>query len=321
MKAARFEGNGQVSIVDAAMPLAAPGEALMRVLACSLCGSDLRPWRNGWPVTPGHEVVGIVDQPGHEMNGRRCLAYIPVWCGHCPDCQGGNQHLCRRANELIGWQRAGGYAQYVSVPEQCLLPVPDDIPDHLAPLLLDTIGTAGHGIRLSRKIVTSGRALVLGAGPIGLGGLLVLQHFGYDSIDVFDPNPFRRGVAASLGAAALEAVDPSIAYDLVLECSGKDAGRQTALESVRAHGAVVQLGESDAWHVQETKAIRRKDFYYIRSFYFPIGEYKENIEILRARQTQFDSLVDAQVPLEGLSKLFAQFAAGERIKPQLHIHD
>lgn len=321
MKAARFEGNGQVSIVDAAMPLAAPGEALMRVLACSLCGSDLRPWRNGWPVTPGHEVVGIVDQPGHEMHGRRCLAYIPVWCGHCPDCQGGNQHLCRHANELIGWQRAGGYAQYVSVPGQCLLPVPDDIPDHLAPLLLDTIGTAGHGIRLSRKIVTSGRVLVLGAGPIGLGGLLVLQHFGYDSIDVFDPNPFRRGVAASLGAAALEAVDPSIAYDLVLECSGKDAGRQTALESVRAHGAVVQLGESDAWHVQETKAIRRKDFYYIRSFYFPIAEYKENIEILRARLTQFDRLVDAQVPLEGLSKLFAQFAAGERIKPQLHIHD
>jgi L-iditol 2-dehydrogenase len=207
------------------------------------------------------------------------------------------------------------------VPDQCLLPVPDDIPDHLAPLLLDTIGTAGHGVRLSQKIVSSGKVLVMGAGPIGLGGLLVLQHFGFERIEIFDPNPFRRRFAASLGAVALESLDPAAAYDLVLECSGKDAGRQTALEAVRANGAVVQLGESDTWQVNETKAIRRKDFYYIRSFYFPISEYAENIKILRQARSQFEKLVDAQVPLDGLSDLFVQFAAGDRIKPQLHIHE
>ena len=321
MKAARFEGEGRISVVEAPRPVPAAGEALLRVVACSLCGSDLRPWRSGWPLTPGHEVFGIVDQPGHAMHGRRCLAYIPVWCGQCPECRNGHEHICRNAKELIGWQRAGGYAQYLAVPQQCLLPVPDDIPDHLAPLLLDTIGTAGHGVRLSRRIVDSGRVLVLGAGPIGLGGLLVLQHFGYQRVEVFDPNPMRREMAASLGGVALEAVDTAVGYDLVLECSGKDAGRQTALEAVRANGAVVQLGESDAWHVQETKAIRRKDFYYIRSFYFPISEYADNIEILRKGRARFERLVDAQVPLDGLHTLFAQFAAGERIKPQLHLHD
>ena len=321
MKAAKFDGEGRITVVDAAMPVAGAGEALLRVVACSLCGSDLRPWRQGWPLTPGHEIVGVVQQPGHARHGQRCLAYIPVWCGHCPECLDGHNHICRNARELIGWQRPGGYAEYVAVPDQCLLPVPDDIPDHLAPLLLDTIGTAGHGVRLSRRIVDSGRALVLGAGPIGLGGLLVLQHFGFEQVDVFDPNPFRRGVAASLGAVPLDAVASDAAYDLVLECSGKDAGRQSALESVRANGAVVQLGESDAWHVQETKAIRRKDFYYIRSFYFPISEYAENIEILRKGRARFERLVDAQVPLTGLSDLFAQFAAGDRIKPQLHIHE
>jgi threonine dehydrogenase-like Zn-dependent dehydrogenase len=106
----------------------------------------------------------------------------------------------------------------------------------------------------------------------------------------------------------------------VLECSGKDAARQTALEVVRAHGAVVQLGESDSWNVQETKPIRRKDFYYIRSFYFPISEYVENIEILRQFKAQFERLVDEQVSLEGLEPLFMRFAAGERIKPQLQLH-
>lgn len=321
MKAARFDGEGQISIAEVPTPVAPAGEVLLRVKACSLCGSDLRPWRKGWPVTPGHEIFGIVQHPGHALHGKRCLVYIPVWCGQCPECLAGQHHICRNANELIGWQRPGGYAQYVSVPDQCLLPVPDDIPDHLAPLLLDTIGTAGHGVRLSRKIVNSGKALVMGAGPIGLGGLLVLQHFGFERVEVFDPNRFRREFAALLGAVALESVDLTAAYDLVLECSGKDAGRQTALEAVRAHGAVVQLGESDTWQVHETKAIRRKDFYYIRSFYFPISEYAENIEILRKKRPQFEQLVDAQVPLEGLSDLFVRFAAGDRIKPQLHIHD
>ena len=202
MKAAKFEGEGRISVVEAAMPQVAAGEALLRVVACSLCGSDLRPWRQGWPVTPGHEVFGVVQQPGHALDGKRCLAYIPVWCGQCPECVAGQNHICRNARELIGWQRPGGYAQYLAVPQQCLLPVPDDIPDHLAPLLLDTIGTAGHGVRLARRIVDQGRVLVLGAGPIGLGGLLVLQHFGFERVDVFDPNPFRRGIAASLGSVS-----------------------------------------------------------------------------------------------------------------------
>jgi L-iditol 2-dehydrogenase len=87
---------------------------------------------------------------------------------------------------------------------------------------------------------------------------------------------------------------------------------------VAARGAVIQLGEADAWHISETKAIRRKDFYYVRSFYFPISEYAMNIELLRADRPRYERLVDAQVPLDGLQELFGQFARGERLKPQLN---
>ena len=317
MRSARFHGEGRISIEEGAWPSAPPGEALLRVSACSLCGSDLRPLRSGWPVTPGHEIAGRVDQPGHRLHGTRCLVYIPVWCGHCEACNEGQTQLCENATDLVGWQRAGGYAEALSVPEQCLLPIPDDIPDHLAPLLLDTIGTAAHGVRLSRALVPAGRALILGAGPIGLGALLVLRHFGYDPIEVYDPNAFRRGFAGELGGIALESLEVRGRYPLVLECSGKDAARQAALELVAARGAVIQLGEADAWNVTETKAIRRKDFYYVRSFYFPVSEYAENIGLLRADRARYERLVDARVPLEGLQDLFAQFARGERLKPQL----
>ena len=317
MRHAQFIGEGRIRIGETAWPVAGAGEVVLRVSACSLCGSDLRPLRNGWPVTPGHEIAGIVDQPGHALDRRRCLVYIPVWCGHCATCAAGHTQLCENATDLVGWQRAGGYAEALAVPEQCLLAIPDDVPTHLAPLLLDTIGTAAHGVRLSQPLVPAGRALILGAGPIGLGALLVLQHFGYGPIDVFDPNVFRRGVAGELGGIALASLDGLARYSLVLECSGKDAARQSALELVAACGAVIQLGEADAWRVNETKAIRRKDFYYVRSFYFPIAEYAMNIELLRAGRARYERLIDARVPLDSLEELFGQFARGERLKPQL----
>ena len=282
-----------------------------------MCGSDLRPLSNGWPLTPGHEIVGRVDQPGHTQHGRRCLVYIPVWCGHCAPCAEGHTHLCDNANELIGWQRPGGYAEALAVPEQCLLPVPDDVPTHLAPLLLDTIGTAAHGVRLVRELVRAGPALILGAGPIGLGALIVLQQFGFGPVEVCDPNAFRRGVAGELGGVPLMQVDPRARYPLVLECSGKDAARQAALEAVAARGVVVQLGEAETWQVQETRAIRRKDFFYARSFYFPRGEFEANVQLLRGARARYERLVDARVPLEGLQDLFAEFARGQRLKPQL----
>lgn len=319
MRHAVFRGAGRIEIGEAPQPLAPAGEVLLRVLACSLCGSDLRPLRNGWPVTPGHEIVGRVDQPGHAHHGKRCLVYIPVWCGRCVLCKEGQTHLCENATDLMGWQRAGGYAEALTVPEQCLLPVPDDVPTHLAPLLLDTLGTAAHGVRLAQGLVKSGAALILGAGPIGLGALIVLQQFGFGPVAVFDPNEYRRGVAGELGGVALAEVDPKARYPLVLECSGKDAARQAALEAVAARGVVIQLGEADAWHVQETKAIRRKDFFYARSFYFPIGEFEANVALLRATRSSCERLVDARVPLEGLQELFAQFARGERLKPQLSL--
>ncbi len=319
MKHAIFRGEGRIEIAEAPLPCAPAGEVLLRVLACSLCGSDLRPLRNGWPVTPGHEIVGRVDQPGHARHGQRCLVYIPVWCGHCALCRGGHTHLCENATDLMGWQRAGGYAEAVTVPEQCLLPVPDDVPTHLAPLLLDTLGTAAHGVRLAQGLVRPGPALVLGAGPIGLGALIVLQQMGFDPVEVFDPNGFRRGVAGELGGVPLAAVDPKARYPLVLECSGKDAARQAALEAVAARGVVIQLGEADAWQVLETKAIRRKDFFYARSFYFPVGEYEANVALLRAARPQCERLVDARVPLAGLEVLFGEFARGERLKPQLSL--
>lgn len=317
IEAARFLGDGRIAVESIATPVPAPGEVLLRVSACALCGSDLRPLRQGWPVTPGHEILGVVEAAGHALHGRRALVYIPTFCGGCAQCSAGDTHLCPTA-ELVGWQRAGGYAEALAVPEQCLIPVPDDIPDRLAPLLLDTIGTAAHGVRQAMRLVPPAPALVIGAGPIGLGALLVLRGLGFAPLAVVEPAEYRAGFAASLGAERLDAAAAAARrFALVVEAAGKDPARQLALEAVAPHGVVVQLGESDRWSIAETRAIRRKDFFLVRSFYFPIGDVAANLVLLRDAVPDYTRLVDATAPLGGLEALFAAFARGERLKPLL----
>ncbi len=316
MKAARFEGGERIVVADCAEPSAGPGEVVLDVRACSLCGSELRVWRSGWPTTPGHEIVGVVATPGHPLAGRRCLVYIPAFCGACGRCAAGDTHLCERA-ELVGWQRPGGYAERIAVPQQCLLPVPDDVPSALATLLLDTIGTAAHGVRLAQRLSPAGPVLVVGGGPIGLGAVLVAQGLGLPEVWLAEPRAERMRIGCSLGAHAAEPGERAPRFALVLEASGSHAGRQRALEQVAPGGVVVFLGESDTWQIEENRAVRRKDFFIARSFYFPLREYEQNLQLLRGDRERFARLVDAAVPLQQLPELFAQFARGERIKPQV----
>ena len=314
---ARFAGDGRIELASSELPPPAEGEVRVRVAACCICGSDLRVWKSGWPVTPGHEIAGIVETKGHALFGKRVLVYIPVHCGACPECDAGATNVCRNSTDLMGWQRPGGFAEALNVPARSLLVIPDDIPLDLAPLLLDTIGTAAHGIRLAKRVVAGGPALVLGAGPVGLGTIIALQRLGFGPVDVVEPAEPRRRMAEEFGARVVDPGALADRYPLVIEASGKDAARQLALDRVAPLGAVVQLGEAPQWSVEETKAIRRKDFFYIRSFYFPVSEYEENLALFRADRDRYARLVDRRAGLSGLGELFTGFARGDRMKPAL----
>ncbi len=319
MRAIHFPGQQRIDVVDRPWPTVAEGEVLLRVQRTALCGSDGKLWRNGAAQVPGHEIFGIVDQPGHASHGQRCAVYIPVHCGDCGCCRAGLTHTCEREAGLVGWNRDGGYAEALAVPEQCLLPIPDDIDDDLAPLLLDTIGTAAHALRLVQpllKDLASMRVLITGAGPVGLGGLIALLDMGAKHVSVSDPRANRCAHASSLGAHIHPVGDRTSRFDLVLESSGNLAARDQALEVVAAQGVVLWVGESDLpWPVVETKAVRRKDFFLVRSFYFPKGDHAANLALLRRQRARYASLVDEVFDLAAMPAEFPRFMTGERIKP------
>jgi threonine dehydrogenase-like Zn-dependent dehydrogenase len=321
MQAAVFHGNEWITIDRVRMPDVGKNEVLLRVSRTALCGSDFKLWHKGAEFTAGHEIFGVVEQPGHPMHGKRCAVYIPLHCGHCAACQRGDTQMCLEISSLIGWNRPGGYAEYVPVPENCLLPVPDDIEDSLAPLLLDTIGTSGHAVRFSSRIVPpdeSGPVLVTGAGPVGLGVVLALKSFGYDDIRVSDPNAARLAIARSFGAKPHPVDDASQRFALIVECSGAHAARNLGIEVVLPRGALVLVGENAApWVIEEGKVFRRKDFYMIRTFYFPICDFIPSIDLLRRYKDEYRVLVDGEFGLSTLPENFARFAKGETIKPVL----
>jgi propanol-preferring alcohol dehydrogenase len=321
MRTAVFHGDKLITIGEAERPVAAPGEVLLRVKRTALCGSDTKLWLKGAQHTPGHEIFGTVEQRGHALDGRRCLVYIPVHCGRCESCLAGDTQMCLNESVLVGWNRPGGYAEYLTVPEQCLLPVPDDIDDTLAPLLLDTIGTAAHGVRFVQHLVppdTTGPVLVTGAGPVGLGAIVALQNLGYRDVLVSDPKEERLQLAESFGARRHPVGDASRRFKLIVECSGAHAARSLGMEIVLPRGVLILVGENDnPWPVQETKAIRRKDFYMVRTFYFPKSDYPLNVELLRKEKDRYRRLVDAQFGLDALPEMFGRFVAGELVKPLL----
>ena len=321
MRASVFHGDRKITVDTRDIPEVGLGEVLVKVLRTALCGSDFKLWYKGAEFTAGHEIFGIVDQPGHPRHGERNVVYIPLHCDHCEACRAGDTQMCLEVSSLIGWNRPGGYAEYVPVPKNCLLPVPDDIEDDLAPLLLDTIGTSAHAVRFAMPLVPpeeNAPILVMGAGPVGLGVVLALQSLGYKDIHVADPNEERLSIALSFGAKAHPVGSREKRFKLIFECSGAHAARNLGIELVLPRGALMLVGENAApWTIEEGKIFRRKDFYMIRTFYFPIRDFAPNVELLRSNKERYRRFVDASFGLDALPDYFARFAEGKLIKPVL----
>ncbi|MEZ5741266.1 MAG: alcohol dehydrogenase catalytic domain-containing protein [Burkholderiaceae bacterium] len=324
---ANFPGDRQVTLSRSILPPSVAGEVRLRVRRTALCGSDNRLWRHGAVQVPGHEIFGVVEQPGHPFDGQRACVYIPVFCGRCGSCSLGLTQSCETQSSLIGWNRDGGFSEYVQVPEQCLLPVPDSIEDGLAPLLLDTIGTSAHAVRSVQRLLSAlpggislhdRPVLVAGAGPVGIGVLVALQDIGVPAIDVFDPTPARMAFARALGAS--DRGSPTGRYGCIFECSGAHAARDAAIDAVLAGGVIVLIGENASpWTIQEGLVFRRKDFLMLRSFYFPVREHDENVALLARRREAYRRIVDLEVTLDELPQAYPRFANGETLKPLLAI--
>ncbi|HEY2694823.1 MAG TPA: alcohol dehydrogenase catalytic domain-containing protein [Pseudonocardiaceae bacterium] len=239
-------------------PQPGPGEALIRVRAAGLCGTDLKVAGGvmrpdlALPVVIGHEVAGeVVSTPdGSLPPGTRvaCYPYLP--CGDCASCARGDTNTCADI-QLVGLDRQGGLAEYLAVPATSLIPFAEHIDFAAAAVSMDAVATTWHALYGRGRIAAEDRVVVIGAGGLGLNGVQIAVGAGA-RVAVVDRNPLRREIVLDYGAdraVAFEDTDSlrdwsAQGADLVLEATGSRAGFDTAVSLLAGGGRVVCCGHS-----------------------------------------------------------------------------
>ncbi|HET6866995.1 MAG TPA: alcohol dehydrogenase catalytic domain-containing protein, partial [Solirubrobacteraceae bacterium] len=255
MRAVKVDEDRRLVAVECPAPEPGPGQALVEVAYCGICGSDLhfRDVPELFPAgtVPGHEfsgrIVSVGDGVGGWSAGDRVCVLPFGQCGECATCRAGNEQVCPHAvsdGVGLGSGRPGAYAGQVVVDERMLFSLPDSVDDR-AGTLVEPLAVAIRAVDLA-KVDSEDPVLVLGAGPIGLLTGLVLRHRGIRRTTVCSRNPARAQRAAALGLStiSIEEVPTGESPACVFECAGTPAAAQLAVQVLRPLGRLLLVGLS-----------------------------------------------------------------------------
>lgn len=258
MRAAVYEAPGRIHVEERGVPLPGRDEVLIAVEHCGICGTDLHLFLDGLgrPGTiGGHEYAGTIAAVGSEIldwaPGDRVVAGPRASCGTCAPCRDNRPVLCDVRPDVTGDGFQGGFAEYVRVHDSQLRRIPEGL-DLRTAALAEPLAVALHAITLSR-VRAGQRALVSGAGPLGLLVVAALRDAGVAEVVVSEPREARRARAVAVGATgtcepgALAA--PLLPFDIAaepfhvaIECSGHRSAMESALGQLARGGTLVLVG-------------------------------------------------------------------------------
>jgi threonine dehydrogenase-like Zn-dependent dehydrogenase len=272
MRATMIHGPGDIRLEDVPDPVVRrPTDALVRVVASCVCGSDLWPYRGTFPTERprriGHEFVGVVEEVGGDVTtiqvGDFVIAPFVASDGTCVHCRNGITTSCDNG---AGWGSPdadgnlvdGGQGEYVRVPlaDGTLVATPEAPDEAMLPDLLtlsDVMGT-GHHAAVSARVGPGSTVVVVGDGAVGLCAVLASRRLGAERIVAMSRHADRQALARELGAtdviaergaegaAMIKELTDGAGADAVLECVGTKESMQQALDSLRPGGFVGYVG-------------------------------------------------------------------------------
>ncbi|WP_030166061.1 MULTISPECIES: 2,3-butanediol dehydrogenase [Actinomycetes] len=262
MRAAVYYGNHKVEIEEVAEPSPRAGQVKVKVSRNGICGTDLHEFYDGpifipasdphpltgqaMPVIMGHEFSGVVTEVGAgitDVAEGDNVAIEPVYrCGECRPCRAGHYNLCTVVG-FHGLMADGGMAEYTVVPRNQIHKLPDTIALEMG-ALVEPMSVAYHAAVLG-EVGDQDRALIYGAGPIGIGLWFALRGMGLTEIDVVEPSATRRRAIEALGARTLDptSVDvPELIADRT-DGAGVDAAFDAAGVAPAVESALNSVGE------------------------------------------------------------------------------
>ena len=326
MTVPKFKGDGIISFHEKEVPVPRPGQLLLQVGANALCGSERGQFYQGSAVTPGHEGAGIVVAAGPETStpvGTSGVVFLMDFCGQCRSCLLGFSNQCLRKRGDYGFNKDGGFGAYQLVNENVFFAVDVDMTATEATLLLDIMGTNGHGVRrarLLRQDIES--ALVSGAGPIGLGMLAMLKVIlGFDlPVVITDVIAYRLELAQQMGGTPVNVAETSLQdgmrkygmdnVDAAFDTSGKGSARRAALEVLGKRGVLICIGHGEGLNLTISPDLISPERAVIGSEYFCYNELPKNLEYLRENKDYLMQIITHRMPVTDIQGAFELFFAG-----------
>lgn len=239
-------------------PAPAEGEALIKINAVGICGTDIHAWSGkqpffSYPRVLGHEICGEVSELGKNVSnfkvGQRVAVMPYLSCGKCGACQSGRTNCCENIS-VIGVHQDGGFSEYLNVPATNLLAV--DGVDPISAALIEPFAISAHAVR--RAALQAGEhVLVVGAGPIGLGVAAIAKADGAKVV-VADTSPERRShVENQLSVVTLDPSSSGFEQDLrqqfsgmlaakVIDATGNQHAMNNTVNLIRHGGTIVFVG-------------------------------------------------------------------------------
>ncbi|NLV74082.1 MAG: zinc-binding dehydrogenase [Chloroflexi bacterium] len=320
MKSLQMLGDRQVALIDVPIPQPGPQEVVVRTAVSVICGSEMHTYRHdGSPKgNPGHESAGWVAQLGEGVEGlqvgQRVGVHALSGCGTCADCRAGRFTWCAQ-HAVYG----SSHAEYALTKAHSCIPLPDDVSWEVGVLLAgDGIGVPYHtSRRLQAPEIRS--VAIFGAGPIGLGNVMMQSYLGRQVI-VVEPSADRCALARELGAA--EAIDSSdgdapahlreltdgAGPDVCIEAAGKPITFKQALQAVRTGGVVAVNGEQGPLSLSPSEDLIRRDITVFGSWFCFTSEFSEMLALYR-QGFPADRLITHRYPIAQAAEAYAAFDA------------
>jgi threonine dehydrogenase-like Zn-dependent dehydrogenase len=298
--------SGQVSVRETAVPARQPGFALIRMLVAGICNTDLELQRGyyNFSGTPGHEFAGeVVEADNSSLIGKRVVGEINLACGRCEFCSIGLGRHCPNRTVLGIVKHPGAFAEYLTLPENNLHAIPDEIPSEQA-VFIEPLAAACE--ILDQVHIPRGEAVaVLGDGKLGLLIAQVLHARGA-RVTLYGRHEHKLKLVRKIGIETPIAEERSrAAFPFVVDSTGSTAGLAEALAMVRPRGTVVMKSTVHDSVAMNTAPIIVNEITLVGS---RCGRFEPAIEMLRRRKVDVTGMLSAEHSLEEAPAAFREAA-------------
>ena len=294
MHALVYTGTQELVYREEKNPKATTGESIVKVSASGICGSDMHAYhgkdnRRIPPLILGHEISGTVDKG--KFAGKKVILNPLITCGKCDYCSSGREHLCSK-RIILGMnkpiERQGGFAEYVSIPNQNIYELPKTLEMKEAPIAEPT-AVALHAVELGEKELPKAlkdcKALVIGGGAIGLlSGLILSKVKDCKEIVIVDPNEKRLGECSKyLNANPVKPDNPNIKddhFDIVFDTVGMEVTRQQAIKVIKPGGIIIHIGLTQPSGSFDFRKATLQEVTFIGTYCYTNKDFEKTLDIL-----------------------------------------